>query len=890
MPPGIRSLFRVLLRRRRFETGMADELQFHMEEYARDLMQSGMTRPEAERQARLEFGGVNTIEEECREARRLHLFDELGRQLRYASRLLRKSPGFTLTALLTIALCLGANLTIFAVMDSILLRPLPFPESDRLVTVYNSYPKAGVDRDGSSITNYYERRGHIPAFSSLSLYRNSTAVVGEPGFTRREQILQVTPEFFSTLGAGPVLGRTFTEGETSFRTDKVVILSDAYWRQHFQADPAAIGRQLRMDGGASTIVGILPPGSRFLSSEAKLFTPLSSNAEARSAANRHAGGNSKHMIARLASGATIGLAQTQIDAQNASLEADNPKQQAMLLDAGFRSIVTGLHSDHVAGIRPVLLWMQAGAIALLLIGVVNLMNLLLVRGNGRMKEIAVRQALGAGRLHVISEAFVETSLLTMGGGLLGLIVGAAGIRVLAVLGADRLPLGSQIAFDARSAAAGLAGALLLGALLAVPIVWLNLRGHATAAIRPDGRGGTSTLAAQRLRHAFIVAQIALALVLLSGAGVLGLSLERAMAVSPGFRADHVLTSQVSVPWSSYRTWADRLAFNATLLRELANKPGVASAGVVNNVPLSGRSGKSAATVKGHSRRAGEAPRGHYSYGVDGDYFSTMGFQLREGRFLTAADSRRPGRVCVVDEDFARYYWPGASALGQLLFDGSDQRSDAEAFTVVGVVGNVKQAGLTDEAAQGAIYYPYAMRSDDNLFVVVRTTLPPESITQTLQQAVRRIDPDLPLSDVRSMEARITDSLIAYRSPALALAIFSVVAVLLTAIGTYGVLSFAVAQRRREIGLRMALGARPVQIRAQFLTLAVRLLGAGIAAGLLGSWFAGESMRALLFHVPPVHLATLASAIALIGLVALGACLIPSCRAARISPMEALADE
>ncbi|QOY88350.1 ABC transporter permease [Paludibaculum fermentans] len=887
---GLRSLWRVLSRRRSFEAGMTEELRFHIEEYTQDLIRSGLSPQEAERQARIEFGGVNTVQEECREARRLHLFDALGRESRYAVRLLRKSPGFTITATLTIALCLGANLTIFAVMDSILLRPLPFPEADRLVTVYNSYPKAGVERDGSSITNYYERRGQIPAFSSLSLYRNATAIVGESGFTEREQVVQVTPEFFSTLGLGPMLGRAFTERETSYQTDNVVILSDAYWRQHFNSDPGAIGRQLRMDGNPSTIVGILPPGFRFLSSEAKLFSPLSSNPEARSPQNRHSGGNSKHMIARLASEATLGLAQAQIDAQNAALGADNPKEQSFLSDAGFRSVVAGLHADHVAGIRPVLLWMQAGAIALLLIGAVNLMNLLLVRANGRMKEVAVRQALGASRLHVVSEAFVETTFLTMGGGLLGLAVGAAGIQLLAALGADRLPLGSNIALDARSAAAAFVGALLLGVLLAAPIVWLNLRGHSTATIRSEARGATSSRAAQRLRHAFIVAQIALALVLLSGAGILGLSLERAMAVSPGFRPGHVLTSQISVPWSSYRTWPDRVAFNEKLLRQLATQPGVAATGIVNNVPLSGRSGKSAAAVKGHSRRAGEAPRGHFAYGVDGDYFAAMGFSLREGRFLTASDSRRAGRVCVVDEDFARYYWPGTSALGQLVFNGPDVKDDSEAYTVVGVVGNVKQAGLTDEVAQGAVYYPYAMRSDENLFVVIRTSLPPESLAMALQRTVRQIDPDLPLSDVRSMESRITDSLIAYRSPALTVAIFSVVAVLLTAIGTYGVLSYAVTQRRREIGLRMALGARPGQIRAQFLALAMRLLGAGIAAGLVGAWIAGESMRALLFHVPPVHLATLIGSVALIGLVALGACLIPSYRAARISPMEALAGD
>ncbi|WP_321471223.1 ABC transporter permease [uncultured Paludibaculum sp.] len=887
---GLRSLWRVLRSRRGFEAGMSEELRFHIEQYTEDLVRSGVPAEQAARQARLEFGGLNSVEEDCRQARGLRVFDELGRELRHAARLLRKSPSFTATALLTIAICLGANLTIFAVIDSILLRPLPFPEAGRLVTIYNSYPKAGVDRDGSSVTNYYERRGQIPAFSSLSLYRNTTAVVGETGSTEREQIARVTPEFFTTLGTGPVLGRAFTERETSYQTDDVVILSNGYWRQHFQADPQVIGRQLRVDGTPATVVGVLPAGFHFLSSEARLYFPFASNPGDRGPNQRHSGGNSKHMIARLKPGATMALAQTQIDAQNAALEADNPKARALLADAGFRSVVAGLHADHVASIRPILLGLQAGALVLMLIGAVNLVNLLLVRANGRMKEIAVRQALGATRMHVTSEVFVETSLLTFMGSLLGLAAGAAGIRLLGVFGADRLPLGGQIVLDMRVAAVAFLGALLLGLLLAAPIAWLNLHGYVAASIRSESRGATASHAAQRLRHGFIVAQVALALVLLAGAGMLSLSLERAMAVSPGFRPDHVFTSQISVPWNNYRTWAARLAFNEKLLGDLASQPGVVSAGIVNNVPLSGNSGKSAATVKGRARRPGEAPRGHYAYGVDGDYFTAMGFSLRAGRFLDATDSRRPERVCVIDEDFARYYWPAGNAVGQFLFNGADEKSDAEAFKVVGVVSSAKQAGLTDEAAQGAVYFPYALRSDDSLFVVVRTSLPPESLAVPLQRLVRHIDPELPVSDLRSMDTRIADSLIAYRSPALMAGFFSMIALLLTAVGTYGVLSYAVTQRRREIGLRMALGAQPQQIRIQFLSLALRLLVAGTAVGLVGAWFAGEAMRALLFHVPSLHVGTLASAVAVIGLVSLGACLLPSHRAAKISPMEALADE
>lgn len=885
----IRSFFRVLKSRDDFERGMSEELRFHVDQYMADLIRAGVPPPEAARRARIEFGSLNGTQEECREARGLQPFDELRRQLRHAGRTLRKTPRFTATALLTLAVCLGANLTIFAVVDSILLRPLPFPAPDRLVTVFNTYPKAGVLRDGSSTTNYYERRGQIPAFSDLAIYSEGAAIVGETGATERVPFMRVSPEFFSTLGANPAMGRSFTDAEMAIPPSRVVILSDSYWRRTFNADPLVLGRQVQVAGVANTVVGVLPPGFRFLSSEARLYFPFASRPEDRVSRERHSGGNSKHIIARLKPGVTLAQAQAQIDAQNNTLERDDPKAK-MLSDAGFRSVVVPLRADHVASIRPTLLWMQGGALALLLIGAVNLANLLLIRASGRIKELAVRQALGASRWHVVSEVAVETTLLTLAGGFLGLAGGWAGIRLLGRLGAERLPLGTDIAFDARLAMVAVVGSVILGIALALPIAWFNLSAHLAGAIQSETRGGTSGRMSQRLRHGFIVAQIAMALVLLEGAGLLGLSLKQAMAVSPGFRPDHVLTGQILLPRNQYPNWPARLAFNERLLAEISRQPGVTAVGAVNNVPLSGNNGKSAATVKGYVRPPGETLRGHYSYGVDGNYFAAMGFSLLEGRFLSADDSQRGDRVCVVDEDFARFYWPHASALGQRLFEGSDETKDVDAFTVVGVVGAVKQAGLTDDAAQGAIYYPYALRTDDSLFVVLRTSLPPESVEPALQTIVRQTGRDATMTDVRSMETRISDSLITRRAPALLATLFSAIALLLTAIGTYGILSYAVAQRRREIGVRMALGARPQQIRGQFLALGLRLLAAGTMLGVAGAWVTGRAMRNLLFHVPPFHLATLAGTACIIGLVSLVACLVPAHQAARISPTEALADE
>jgi predicted permease len=603
---------------------------------------------------------------------------------------------------------------------------------------------------------------------------------------------------------------------------------------------------------------------------------------------RHWGSNSQ-MIARLAPGATLAEAQSQIDANNAAMEVHDP-QARMMADTGFHTPVVPLHADHVASIRPTLLLMQAGALFLLLIGAVNLMNLLLIRASGRVKELAVRQAIGASRRHVVSAVLVETTVLTLAGGLLGLVVGAAGIRLLAVLGTDRLPLGAHIAFDARVALIALAGAIITGIAIAIPIAWYNLRAHTANALHSESRSGTASRAAQRLRHVFLVAQMALAFVLLAGAGLLGVSFNKVMAVSPGFRAEQVLSGQISLPGRTYRNGASAIAFTDRIMDDLRRQPGVVAVGIVTNVPLSGNDIKSAATVKGHTPKPGEPPHGVYSYSVGGDYFTALGFSLREGRFLTAADSHRADRVCVVDEDFARRNWPGGDAIGQRVFEGSTEHSDREAYTVVGIVGPVKQARLTDDDSQGAIYYPFGHRPDSQLFVVTRTSVPPETFGSMLQQVVRGIDSELPVNDVKTMDARIADSLVARRSPALLAALFSGIAVLLTAIGTYGVLSYAVAQRRREIALRMALGARPEQVRRQFVSVALRLLAAGTVLGVIGAWLTGQAMQAVLFHVPALHVATLAATAVVMGVVSLIACLLPSHRAARVSPMEALAEE
>ncbi len=804
--------------------------------------------------------------------------------LRFAFRQLRNAPAFTVTALATVAICLGANLAIFAVISSILLKPLPFPQPDRLVTIYNSYPKAGVENDGSSITNYYERRGNIPAFESLSMFMERPETVGDPGSMQQEEIVRISPEFFTTLGVKPAIGRNFTDKETDSQTN-VIILTDGFWRERFNSDPNILGRDTRINGIPRKIVGVLPPGFRFLSSEARVFLPIKSDMEQRGPKARHSGGGDTQMIARLKPGATFAEAQAQIDAHNAAVEEDNPEAK-MMAEAGFRSLVRPLHAEHVRSIRPTLLLMQAGVFFLLLIGAVNLVNLLLIRASGRAKEMAIRRSMGASRAHIVRQVTIETVLLTSFGGVFGLIIGAWGIRLLEILGANRLPLGAHIAFDGWLALIGFAGAILLGVVIAMPIAWFNLRTHLANALQSECRTGTVSRGAQRLRHGFIVAQIALAFILLAGAALLGLSLRKAMAVSPGFRSDHVLTGECTLSWDLQR---ERVAIIDRLLESIRQQPGIAATGTITNIPLSGDSGKTAVTPKGYVPPPGQSVHGHYSYAVHGEYFQALGIDLREGRFLTSADSHRAERVCVVDEDLAQRYWPNGGALGQKIALG-DEKDDARLFTVVGVVGAVKQAALTEAQGQGAVYLPYAYRDKQSIFIVTRTSQRPEAFAETLRKLVRAAHPALAVDNIRSMDTGVADSLITRRSPALLAGIFAGVALLLAAIGTYGVLSFAVAQRRREIGVRMALGAQREQIGAQFLSLGLRLFVFGVIVGSLGAWLAGKAMQTVLFNVPPLHIAIFLGTAAIMSAVSLLACLIPAWRASSVNPVEALRTE
>ena len=806
--------------------------------------------------------------------------------LKIALRTLLKAPGFTATVLATLALCLAANLTIFAVLDAVVIRSLPFPKGDELVTLFNAYPGAGVPRSQTSLTNFYDRRKAMKAFSLMAVFQGSANTVGDVDSPTRVLTARVSTEFFKTLGVPLAMGREFNESEMTYGPDGVAILTDAYWRNHFNADPNVLGKSFLNDGLKVTVVGVLPPGFRYLSSTAQFFRPAAHDADEVSPRNRHS--NNWETVARLAPGVTIAQAQQEMNAFNAIQLKDDPYKD-LISKVGYNTTVRGLHEDHVREVRPMLILLQCGVALLLLIGGVNLANLFLIRASSRTKELAVRKALGARGWHVASDIFAETGLVAVAGGALGILLGSMGVRLIRILGTDSLPLGSTIQFDRRVAAVAMGAAVLSGVVLALPVLWLGLRGDPAAGLRSESRAGTSGPGVQRLRHAFIVVQVALAFVLLSGSGLLAVSLKRVLEVPTGFQPEHIYAGNIPLPWNSYRTTQPREEFVERLIPSVRALPGVTHAAITTYLPFSGDGNDSAVTV--YDDPTHSPIRAHYLNCVTGDYWSTLHIPLLRGRLFTDDECRQKAHVVVVDQAFASRYWPGGDPLGkQISKDVNKDRS--EAFRIVGVVATIKQNELTEDANHGSVYFPYPNEDMSTGFfaVVVESPLPEETLAPMVRKAMYAIDRQIPLAQFRSMDDRISETLVTRKSPAILAGVFAGVALLLATIGTYGVLSYAVSQRQREIGVRLALGALPEQIQGQFLSLGLRVLGVGTAVGVVGGWLAGRAMQSILFNVPPLDPLILGATLLVLGTAALSACYVPARRASRVDPTVALRDE
>jgi len=884
-----------------------EELRLHLELRTLENLAAGMSPEEAARAARRRFGNVQSIREECRDVRGASFVETMLRDIRFGLRMLRKNPGFTAVAVLTLAICIGANLAIFAVVDAILVRSLPLPDASRLVVIHNAHPASGVERGQATITDYFERRGNIDALESLSMFREETYIVGERDAARRIQGAEITPEFFQTLGIGLVKGATFTDAELNYGPDTVAIITDQFWRDNFGADSNVLGRTFLMDSLVIRVIGVLPAGFRYLSTKAQIYRPLSHFQETRDLVSRYPPGahtpdrrtpvtrytararmHDGQMVARLRAGRSMAEAQAQLNYVNSRRLALDPLSET-LKTAAYHPRVEFLRTAHVNSVKSTVLLVQIGALILLLLGGINLAGLLLIRASGRMKEMAVRQALGAGRGRLAREILTETTVLSFVGGVGGVLLAVVSLRVAMSLGIDALPLGADIVFDRRTGLAAVFASVMVGLGLGLPILWMHLHGSTNLSLQTETRGATTSHAVQRLRHGLIVTQIAAACVLLYGAGLLGVSLKRTLDQSPGFKPEQVMTGDLMLPWQNYQSDGSRVAFVFRLLDQLRAVPGVSHAAVSSGLPF----------TKGGSAPRGILPEGfvptpgglrvHYVSTVTSDYARAMGIPLLKGRFIEDADSREDApKVAVLDEILARIYWPNGDVIGQRFCTDPSVFKPELAYTIVGIVGSVKQQELAETAKLGAVYLPYT--EFGSFQIITRLSGSAATMGSTLQKIVRQLDPRLPQVDFKPMQRRIDDSLVTRRSPAILAAVFAGVALLLAGTGVYGVLAYAVSQRRREVAVRMACGATPRLIGRQFLTLGAKLLVLGIALGTFGAWIAGRAMQRFLVEVPSFHISTSAATVFVISLVTLLAALLPARRATQIHPMEALRHE
>jgi predicted permease len=814
--------------------------------------------------------------------------------LRHAVRLLFKDRLFSVTAILTLGVAAAANALVFCIVNSVLLRPLPFDESDRIVLLHNSYPKAGAARASTGVPDYYDRRRETTAFEEQALYRTTGQTLGVAGEAERVMGIVATPSMFRLLRVQAFRGRTFTPEEGEPGNERKVILSHALWQRLFAGRDSAVGEPLRLSGMPHTIVGVLPPDFRFLDTEAELWIPAAFRPEDRADDQRHS--NNWTMLARLKTDASVALAQQQIDALNARNLDRFPEFRQIIIDAGFHTVVEPLQESLVADVRRTLYLLWAGALFVLLIGGVNVANLVLARASARLKELATRHVLGANLGRLARQLVTETTLLAACGGAFGLLLGHWAVRFVARLDMERLRRSGEIVVDPTAVVYTVGLALAVGLLAGlVPIVRLRQASLAEA-FREEGRTGTASRSARLLRQGLVTVQVAFALVLLVGAALLLVSFQRVLAVDPGFTADGVVTGMVTLPASRYAGDVQLASYAARALERLRALPGAKTVGMTSSLPFGGSFSDGVLLPEGFEPTPGESLISPARSSITPGYLEALEVRLVRGRLFTDADGPSAQRVVIVDDRLARRFWPNEDPIGKRLVQPDNVKDifhpspRAPRYTVVGVVGTVKMQGLVNSDERfGALYFAAAQRPPRLLFLTLTSEQDPTRLLPSVRRALAGIDAEVPLYSVRTLTERMEQALVSRRAPMLLALAFGIVALFLAAVGLYGVLSYQVAQRRREIGIRMALGGDARSIFGLVVREGMLLALLGGIAGLAGAFALARTLESQLYDVRATDPRVLAAVVGILALVALAACLVPARRASRVDPVVALTD-
>lgn len=810
--------------------------------------------------------------------------------IRYALRGLLARPLFTLVAASTLALGIGANTAIFSVMDGMFLRPLPYPDGERLVDIHNSYPAMGLQYAGTSIPDYLDRREQADSLEDIAIYTGAGFGLNSEG-ARPERLdgLRASPSLFTTLQVKAALGRVFEDAQAMPGSDQVAVLSWNLWRNRFNGDPGIVGRDVRLNGEPYRVLGVMPEGFAFPDRSIQLWVPFAFTPRQMSDLER--GNEYSSSVGRLKPGASIDRLNAEMD----TIVARNADRLAAMGDARAAGFAAFLRSNHFTGrarslreqqvgdARATVAILQAAVVMVLLIACANVANLMLTHLNARKKELSLRSALGASRGRIARQILVEASLLASLGGAMGLGIAWMAMELMPALGIHTMSSDYDLRLDASVLGFAVGATVLAGALAALlPLISLT-RMDINESIKEGGRiggGGRRTTAS---RNALVVTQVALATTLLIGAGLLLRSFYSLSQESPGFASEGVLTLQVDLASADYADLAARRRFFGDVLARLQGIPGVAAAGFTSDLPFSASNSQGSYRIDGLQVAPNEAGPHGFQRAVDPAYFRAMGIPLLRGRLIEPSDRDGSERVVVIDQLLARKYFGDGEAIGQRLRRGRDE----DWATVVGVVGTVKHQRLADSVVKETLYWPLDQAVPRSGSFVLRSTLPAERLIPQVREAILAVDPEQPVYDVRPLDERIALSLDRQRAPMLLLGVFAAVAMALAAIGIYGVLAFAVGQRAGELGVRMAIGAQSAQILKMILGQGSRLTLIGLGLGLIGAYVAARAVSAQLFGVGPADPLTYAAVAFFLGAVALLACYLPARRAARIDPLVAL---
>jgi putative ABC transport system permease protein len=822
--------------------------------------------------------------------------DSILRNLRFTARSLLKRPAFTVIAVLTLALGIGANTAIFSVVDSVLLSPLPYPEAERLVVVWSSNPRLAErvglpDELPVSAGAFYDWRENLRSFDGMALISGGRVDLTGEGEPEQLAAVRVSGDFFEMFGVGARLGRALQPADDRPGEVSAVVLSDAFWRRRFGADPAVVGRTLRLDGRPVEVVGVMPPSFRFprsaelpdgfgFAEAPEVWLPLSLSAERR--ADR--GSHNAVALARLAEGVSRARAQAEMEPLLDRLESQHPE------DAGWRARLEPLREQVTGGVRKPLLVLLGAVGVVLLIACVNVASLLLAQAAAREREIAVRAALGAGRGRIVGQLLTESLALAAAGAVVGLLAGWWSLRAFAAFLPPDVPLGTVgggIALDVRVLLFTLGVALLAGLLAGLTPALQMTRPDLASSLREGARGSGGTARGGRTRAALVIVETALAVLLVVGAGLLVRSFARLVAVDPGFRPENVLTLTLSLPETRYEA-ARRHTFAEEVLAELRALPGVTAAGMVSNLPMSGSENINGVRIEGSPPpEPGEFNVADF-HATSPGYFEAMGIPLRAGRDFAATDRADSARVALIDEHMAETHWPGQDPIGK-RFSFSIENPGESWITVVGVVGKVRRSALhVDPRPQ--VYVPNSQFPSEEAAFALRTAADPHGLAAAAREAVYRVDGDQPVGRIRTLEEILAASVAGRRFQMMLLAAFAGLALALAAVGIYGVTSYSVAQRTREMGLRMALGAPRATVLKLVLREAGKLAALGLAAGLALALASTRVLRSFLYGVGSTDPATFAAVAVVLASVALLAAWLPSLRATRVDPMEAMRGE